>query len=411
MIARGVVRGTPLFRPRTVRSPLGPSGTPAANSGRVIGVNIVTQRGAPAARGSADLLAHSCGSFSRRIRSGCHTGDPQEGEDVTDARRGGAEAGGRTLSRRRTVRSSWPSRSGSARTSIATIRPPLTVRARTANGVPSGDQAMPPGVPLTRTRVAVSANRRNDIACLATAWAPRVTATRPGRAAPPSERTHDLGVEDGEESFEVAGARRRQEGVDDDPLAVEVDVGHGRALDAATGAARELPRRRRRPADDRRDLVERHGEHVVQHEGDPFGGRQRVEDDEHREPDRVAQQGFLLGIDPVLRTQDRIREVGLERRLAARPARPQHVEADATDDRRQPRPQVVDLARVGAAQADPGLLDGVVRLGQGAEHPKGDAAQVGAVGLEALGEPVLVVHASHSCGWSGDGLTREPVFM
>ena len=55
--------------------------------------------------------------------------------------------------------------------------------------------------------------------------------------------------------------------------------------------------------------------------------------------------------------------MGLQGRFAARPARSQHVEADPPDDRRQPGAQVVDVARVGAAQADPGFLDGVVRLG------------------------------------------------
>jgi hypothetical protein len=76
----------------------------------------------------------------------------QEGADVTAARRTTFPQPATT------VRSSWPSRSGSARTSIATILPPVTVRARTANGLPSGDQATPPGIPLTRIRVDVSAN-------------------------------------------------------------------------------------------------------------------------------------------------------------------------------------------------------------------------------------------------------------
>ena len=195
------------------------------------------------------------------------------------------------------VRSSWPSRSGSARTSIATIFPPLTVRARTANGVPSGDQAMPPGDPVDedpRRRLGESTERHRLLGDGLGAAGHRHKPRTRGAAVGSHD---DIGVEDGQESFEIAGARRRKEGVDDDPLAVEVDVGYGRTLDAAPGPARELPRRRRRPADDRGDLVERHGEHVVQHEGDPFGGRQRVEDDEHREPDRVAQQGFLLGID------------------------------------------------------------------------------------------------------------------
>ncbi len=218
----------------------------------------------------------------------------------------------------------------------------------------------------------------------------------------------DVWVEDREEALEVALTRGSQERVHDGPLAIQVDVRHGRTLDAATGPARELPRRRRCPTDDRPDLVERHREHVVQDEGDAFGRRQRVQDDEQGEPDRVAQQRLLLGIEAGLGAHDRVRDVGLEGRLAARPARSQHVQADPSDDRRQPRPQVVDVGRVGAAQADPGFLDGVVRLGHGAEHPEGDAAQVRAVVLEPFGEPILVVHRSHSCGWFGNGLTREP---
>ena len=76
---------------------------------------------------------------------------------------------------------------------METIRPPATVSEMTANGRPSGSQATPPGTPLTSARVAVSANRRNDIACVATASAPRTTEASSGRALPPSERTTTSG--------------------------------------------------------------------------------------------------------------------------------------------------------------------------------------------------------------------------
>ena len=61
---------------------------------------------------------------------------------------------------------------------------------------------------------------------------------------------------------------------------------------------------------------------------------------------------------------------------------------------RQPAAQVVDLAGVGAAAAEPqpGSLDGVVGLAERAEHPVGHRPQVGAVGLEPLGQPVVLVH-------------------
>ena len=45
------------------------------------------------------------------------------------------------------------------------------------------------------------------------------------------------------------------------------------------------------------------------------------------------------------------------------------------------------LLGVGAAEPQPGLLDGVVGLAQRAEHPVGDRPQVGAVLVESLGQP------------------------
>ena len=56
MIAMGVVRGRPLFRPRMVMSPLKPIGIRVPNRDLVIGVKIVTHHGAPAARSAALLI-------------------------------------------------------------------------------------------------------------------------------------------------------------------------------------------------------------------------------------------------------------------------------------------------------------------------------------------------------------------
>ena len=70
-------------------------------------------------------------------------------------------------------------------------------------------------------------------------------------------------------------------------------------------------------------------------------------------------------------------------------ARSQDVQADAGDDRRQPAAEVVDLARVGAADPQPGLLDGVVSLRERAEHPVGHRPQVRPVLLEAIRQPVV----------------------
>ena len=205
------------------------------------------------------------------------------------------------------VRSSCPSRSGSASTSIATILPPRTVTARTANGLPSGAQATPPGIPFTRTRVAASANRRKLTACSATAWAPWTSEIDARTRHPPVGTHHDVRVEDRKEAFEIAVTRRSKERVDDGPLTLEIDVGDRRTLDAAAGPTCELSCRRRSSADDRCDLVERDGENIVEHERDPFCGCQRVEDDEERQADRVSQQDLLLGIETFARTHDRIR--------------------------------------------------------------------------------------------------------
>ena len=71
------------------------------------------------------------------------------------------------------------------------------------------------------------------------------------------------------------------------------------------------------------------------------------------------------------------------------------------DDRRQPSAEVLDVARVGAAEPQPGFLHRVVRLGRRAEHPVGDRPQVGPVRLEALGQ-------SQSCSSIGHIPCRDP---
>src|SRR5882762_1362361 len=52
----------------------------------------------------------------------------------------------------------------------------------------------------------------------------------------------------------------------------------------------------------------------------------------------------------------------LARTFPATLARAQHVEAHPRDHRRQPSAEVLNAARAGAAEMEPGLLDGVVRL-------------------------------------------------
>ena len=51
-----------------------------------------------------------------------------------------------------------------------------------------------------------------------------------------------------------------------------------------------------RPSHDGTDLVERHGEHIMQDERKAFRGRQGVEHDKQRHADRVREYRFAFGI-------------------------------------------------------------------------------------------------------------------
>ena len=66
-------------------------------------------------------------------------------------------------------------------------------------------------------------------------------------------------------------------------------------------------------------------------------------------------------------------------------------------------PRLLDPAGVGPADPQPGLLDGVVGLGGGAEHAVGDRPQVGPVGLEPLRQPAGLVHVTQRPGQGRDG--------
>jgi hypothetical protein len=81
----------------------------------------------------------------------------------------------------------------------------------------------------------------------------------------------------------------------------------------AAGAAGEHLGRAGGAAYDRRDLVEGHGEHVVQHERDPLGGCQGVQHHQQRQADPLGQQRLLLRVHgAVLGTDDRVGEAGVQ---------------------------------------------------------------------------------------------------
>jgi hypothetical protein len=106
-------------------------------------------------------------------------------------------------------------------------------------------------------------------------------------------------VEEHEQGLEIALPRGGEKSVHELSLPARVDVGERRGSShPAPGTARELSRRRRRAFDDRRDLVEGHGEHVMKHEGEPLGRSDGVEHHEQRQADGVREQRLVLGSTP-----------------------------------------------------------------------------------------------------------------
>ena len=56
---------------------------------------------------------------------------------------------------------------------------------------------------------------------------------------------------------------------------------------------------------------------------------------------------------------DRVRELDTDQLFSSGGARPQSIEAEPGDDRREPAAQVLDLGDIGSTRPEPGVLDGV----------------------------------------------------
>jgi hypothetical protein len=117
--------------------------------------------------------------------------------------------------------------------------------------------------------------------------------------------------------------------------------------------------------------------------------------DEQGQAHRVGQQRLLLGVEVAVRDGNQVGQVRGERILPPASAGAQHMQALPGDDGGQPSAEVVDLLRVGPAQPQPGMLNSVVRVSQRAEHSIRHRPQPGSVLLEALGQPLVLVHLSH----------------
>jgi hypothetical protein len=129
----------------------------------------------------------------------------------------------------------------------------------------------------------------------------------------------------------------------------------------------------------------------VQHQRQPLGGRQLLQDDQQRQPDRVAQQYLPLRFRRIM-ADDRVRQVHPQRLLPPDGAGTQHVQAYSRDNGGQPAVEVLHAIGAHAADPQPGLLHGIVGLAERAQHPVGHRPQVGSVGLEALGKAVALGH-------------------
>ena len=124
-----------------------------------------------------------------------------------------------------------------------------------------------------------------------------------------------------------------------------------------------------RPPHDLGDRVEGHAEHVVQDERHPLGRRQGFQHDVQGDPHVVGDHRLALGVPGTGTTgaredDDGVRDVGVEERLGAQRARPQHVQGDPGHDGGQPAAEVLDVAGVGAVEAKPRLLHRVLGFAQ-----------------------------------------------
>ena len=224
--------------------------------------------------------------------------------------------------------------------SISTTLPPAIVKPITENTRPSGRRDTTPiavdqndltGQPEPRERRGLCDDRLS----------PRTRRDMPF-AAPPSARSTMSG------SSTATSARSRRSGRPRETRRRRGAAGARLGLSSAPGPERGAARGsragawRRGAVHDRRDLVERHPEHVVQHERQSFRRLELLEHDEQRQSDRVGDHRSARV--PVGAADHGIRHVALQGILPARCPRSQHVQAHARDDRRQPSPQVLDGA-------------------------------------------------------------------
>nr|BFF26040.1 hypothetical protein GCM10025732_40050 [Glycomyces mayteni] len=162
-------------------------------------------------------------------------------------------------------------------------------------------------------------------------------------------------------------------------------------LDVAAGAVRGLADRGRGAPEHRGDLAEAVAEDVGEHEHGAFGGRQRLQDHHERHGHRLdvdGAVGSVVGgaVRPGGHRFGQPRpDVGLAAAAHGVLAGQRGVDRDA----REVGAGVVDRRAVGAGlPGEPGLLEHVLGVGDGAEHRVDDAEQQFAVVGEHRGRGV-----------------------
>ena len=225
---------------------------------------------------------------------------------------------------------------------------------------------------------------------------------------------HNVRVEHREQRVEVAFPRGGQEGVDHlppprdlarlpfgvrvaGPCLLRPGLLRPGLLHPAAGPAGQLTGGDGGALYNRGDLLERHGEHVVQHEREPFGGGQGVQHHQKRQADRVGQHRLVLRVGAARRLRGLLPgDRCVDRLLTPQRPRAKHVQRHPRHDRGEPPAQVLHPVGARTAEPQPGLLYRVVRLACRAEHAVRHRAQVRAVLLEPFGQPVSFVHRSRS---------------
>ena len=146
----------------------------------------------------------------------------------------------------------------------------------------------------------------------------------------------------------------------------------------------------------------------MQHERQALGGRQRLEHDQQRQPDRVGQQRLVLGIESGPARLTSGSGTRIVERLLARVSRERSTlrQTRATTVVSQARRFSISPASERLRRSQASCTASSASLDR-AEHPVGDLPQVRPMLLELLGQKIFFVHRSHPFVARVKALTHE----